>query len=248
MSRPLNHGHKNRLDISAGDIHICHEPLFSIISTILSTDGYHNYTIKKNRFFKPSDFKRPVLSVEELLLLNRMKTLKKQFEWMGGRVLVKEMVGKTAPATHLRNICISYKTEGAPYLPDYQHLKISISHSGDRVAAGLCRNSALDFGIDIEKADRVPDSFFLKTAFTSREMRQMPDTPEGIFRQWTCKEAFLKFIGKGFNENLHTVEVLGDIIFYHGKPVDVSVQSWPLEEGYILSLVSGPPYAAGDPI
>ena len=119
-------------------------------------------------------------------------------------------------------------------LPD---LPMSLSHSYDFTAAAVCENRSKTIGLDIEKIREKPDHAFMKTAFTKQEIRHIPDTAESIFTHWTIKEAYLKYIKKGFHESLHKVEVIDNTIYHHGKKKAVTVQSIKIAEDYILSLV-----------
>ena len=149
----------------------------------------------------------------------------------------------------LNDIIISHHGEGAPFLKNWPFLKISISHSGKYAAAALCMIRNKEIGLDIEKIGEMPDSSFMKIAFTEQEIADMQHYPENnlkcpeeIFKKWTIKEAFLKYIQKGFNESLHRVEILEDHIFHNGKKVDVSIFSTIIgnhtRDMYSLSIVS----------
>jgi len=222
-------------------INIHYFNLSSFLNFIVNKKNYHNFKIKQNRFFKKKDFMLLFLSSEELDTVNGFKSLKKQIEWMAGRFLVKHIVQSCLKRkTKLSDILISYHREGAPFLADFPYFTLSISHSGDYASAALCTTGSYGIGLDIEKIGRKPDSYFMKTAFTRKEIESMPHTPEEIFRRWTVKEAFLKYIKKGFNESLHKVEILDDKLFHDGIPADVSISSQIIETDYFLTLVSGP--------
>jgi 4'-phosphopantetheinyl transferase len=74
---------------------------------------------------------------------------------------------------------------------------------------------------------------------TAGEIEAMAPGKEAVFRSWTLKEAYLKYIGKGFNQSLHHVEVLGDTIRHRGEVQKVVCRSWLLDRGYAVGLVSG---------
>ncbi len=209
------------------------------INTCLKDESYHNFRIKRNRFFKINDFHTVFLSDRELRDVNRFKSRKKQIEWMAGRFIVKQL---TAAALghdmELHAIRIEYLKEGAPFIKDFPEFKVSISHSGDYATAALLKSEEIDIGLDIEKIRKKPDASFMKLAFTKREINAIK--PMNVFKLWTVKEAFLKYIKKGFNESLHSVEVIDDIIFYNKRPMDVAIHSGILEKAYAVCLISGP--------
>jgi len=199
------------------------------------------YEVKKAVPFRPEDFSLPFLSPEELARLNRFKALKKQVEWACGRFAVKSLARRIlTPETALTDIRIQYRPQGAPFLEGFEPYSLTLSHSGEMTAAALGKSPGLILGIDIEAVGPMPDDAFMKTAFTPREIRAMAPNPEDLFRCWTLKEAYLKFIGKGFHESLHHVEILGSRVLHNGKEVPVTARSWQLEPGYALSLVFGP--------
>ena len=192
------------------------------------------------RPFCPNEFILPFLDGEELDRLNRFKVLKKQVEWSCGRFTVKSLLQDTLMQDRdLRDIRILYRDQGAPYLEDLPNHCLTLSHSDQMTAAALSRVPGPVLGIDIEALGPMPDQGFMTTAFTQREIESMAPCPEDVFRCWTLKEAYLKFIGKGFNESLHSVEVLGSKICHNKSEQPVTCRSWSLEGGYVLGLVTG---------
>jgi len=190
------------------------------------------------------DFTLPFLSREEFKQVNGFKVQKKQVEWICGRFALKTLVQKIlCPGLPLAEIQISYHEKGAPFLARYPELGISLSHSNEYTAVGLCQNPGARMGIDIEKIRNTPDSYFMKTAFTPREIHHMALEASEIYRHWTLKEAFLKYIGMGFNESLHAVEIIENTLFYRQKKQSLNLWSRTIEAQYVLSIVADPPPA-----
>ncbi|WDP87072.1 MAG: 4'-phosphopantetheinyl transferase superfamily protein [Desulfobacter sp.] len=129
--------------------------------------------------------------------------------------------------------------EGAPFFKAFPDICVSLSHSGIYTGAALAKRSNTRMGIDIEALGPRPDKFFLNTAFTSREIQDMGKSPLDIFCRWTLKEAYLKYIRKGFNKSLLEVEVLQNKIFDQGRDQNLDCRSWELAHDFILSMVSG---------
>ncbi|CCK79215.1 4'-phosphopantetheinyl transferase family protein [Desulfobacula toluolica] len=209
-----------------------------ILRSIVSNSKYHHIRPQANEIFKKEDFICPVFSKEEINTINGFKALKKQIEWISGRYLIKQMVQhiflKTTPLDH---ITLSYLDQGAPYVTNCPDIPISLSHSNDYTTVACCKNKHQTIGIDIEKITKKPDIFFLKTAFTQNEILNLKDNAAHIFKNWTIKEAYLKYIKKGFNESLHKVEVINNEIVHNQKKINVDVYSTFLNE-YVLSLIS----------
>lgn len=209
-----------------------------IIESILTNGIHPNYKSILNELFKKNDFIKPFFSDEEITTINSFKALKKQMEWVSGRVLIKQMLHhfflKTVP---LDQITLSYLEQGAPFVTQQPDIPISLSHSNDYATAACCKGKEQIIGLDIEKIDKKPDIFFLKTAFTQNEIVHLKDNTGRIFKNWTIKEAYLKYIKKGFNERLHSVEVINDEIWHNKKKISVDVYSTYIDD-YVLSLVS----------
>ena len=212
----------------------------AFMKTIHDPGRFHKFATRRAAWFTPGDFILPFLSPAELEAVNRFKSLKKQVEWMAGRSLVKEMVCAATPkGTKRSDITISYHAQGAPFLPRYPEIHISITHSGDYAAVALCQNENRTMGLDLEKIGPAPDAGFMKLAFTEAERKYMGDDPMKIFRSWTLKEAFLKYIKKGFNESLHKVEIYPDVLLYKGIEAQINLFCATLGLDYSISLVTG---------
>ena len=197
------------------------------------------YEVKKAEPFSRDDFSIPFLNGKELAQLNRFKVLKKQVEWACGRFAVKSLAREIlTPETALTDIRIQYRPQGAPFLKGFESYSLTLSHSGEMTAAALATLPEVVLGIDIEAVGPMPDAPFMKTAFTQREILSQAPTPADVFRCWTLKEAYLKFIGKGFHESLHHVEILGREILHHKEAQPVTARSWLLDSGYAISLVA----------
>ena len=140
----------------------------------------------------------------------------------------------------LDQITLSYLEQGAPFLTNYPDIPVSLSHSNDYTAVACCKNKNQTIGIYIEKITKMPDANFMKIAFTQNEILNLKDDTGSIpiFKNWTIKEAYLKYIKKGFNESLHRVEVINNEIRHNKKKINVDVYSTIIDGDYVLSLVS----------
>jgi len=192
-----------------------------------------------NEIFQKDDFIAPFFSHEEISTINGFRALKKQIEWISGRYLIKQMIQQLfLKSASLDQIILSYLEQGAPFLTSHPDLPVSLSHSNDYTAAACCKNKKKTLGIDIEKIAKKPDVYFMKTAFTQNEILNLKDDVLEIFKNWTIKEAYLKYIQKGFNESLHRVEVINNEILHNNKKINVDIFSTIINDDYVLSLVS----------
>jgi 4'-phosphopantetheinyl transferase len=194
----------------------------------------------RNQAFSCPMFAVLFLSDDELIQVNRFKALKKQIEWICGRFAVKTLVRDTLNLNlPLEKIQIAYREKGAPYLAQFPEFPISLSHSGDYIAAAVSLDSGLGLGIDIEKIGDLPDDGFMKIAFTADEIRHLPADAGAVFTNWTLKEAFLKYLGVGFNESLLKVAVIAGQIFHRHDRQPVFIWHEIIDRRYALGLVYG---------
>ncbi len=101
-------------------------------------------------------------------------------EWVAVRVLLYTMLGRQVP--------IEYKENGAPLLPDYENLDISISHTRGYVAVALTERGGI--GIDIEqkgpKVERVKQRFIRDD--------ESAETLIKMLIHWSAKETAYKVL------------------------------------------------------
>ncbi|MEA2060055.1 MAG: hypothetical protein U9P10_05980 [Thermodesulfobacteriota bacterium] len=57
------------------------------LTRVLHMKSYHSLNLFKNIFFEKQDFTPLFLSDSEIDIVNRFKSMKKQREWMAGRLL-----------------------------------------------------------------------------------------------------------------------------------------------------------------
>jgi 4'-phosphopantetheinyl transferase len=211
-----------------------------IIRSIFRKGTYHNSRPMVNEIFQKHDFIFPVFSSEEIQQINAFKALKKQMEWISGRFLIKKLTRDVFfKNLRLDQISFFYLDKGAPVPANDPDIPVSLSHSHDYAAVAVCKNKGRSIGIDIEQIGPRPDRWFMNTAFTQAETASIPDCAEEIFRHWTIKEAFLKYIKQGFNESLHRVEVIDNRIWHNKNKIDVDIFSYKIDSRYIISIVSG---------
>ena len=210
-----------------------------IINSFFTSGTYHNLRPVVNEIFKKEDFSISCFNTAEIKTINSFKALKKQMEWMAGRYIIKQMIHSLfLKDTPLEKINLSYQDHGAPFVTNHPDIPISLSHSNDYTAVACSINPGQTLGIDIEKIYKKPDHAFLNTAFTKNEITNMEDDAADIFKHWTIKEAYLKYIKEGFNESLHKVEVIKDHIYHHQKKTGVDIFSCHIATDYVLSLIS----------
>ena len=115
-------------------------------------------------------------------------------EWTAVRVLLCDMLDRQVP--------ILYHENGAPYLPEYENLDISISHTRGYVAVALAEQG--EIGIDVEqmgeKAERVRHKFVRDD--------EEADTLVKLLLHWSAKETAFKILNRNNVDFLKHLRVL----------------------------------------
>lgn len=110
----------------------------------------------------------------------RFKSESRILEWTAVRVLLYDMLD--------RQVQILYDEDGAPQLPDYEKMDISISHTKGYVAIALAENG--EIGIDVERmADRVEK---VRKRFVRDD--EEADTLNKLLLHWSAKETAFKMM------------------------------------------------------
>lgn len=190
------------------------------------------------------DFATPLLAPSERDRVNAFKSRKRQAEWMAGRLAAKTLAAAAAPnAPPSPDIAIAYQPEGAPYLVSHPDRSLSITHAHDYAVAGLAMHPGQVMGLDLEKRRPLEIEYVLRTAFSDRERRLLDPADQGrFFACWTLKEAYLKFLGRGFRESLKQVEILdGGVIRHRGRTIaNLATRVLQPFPDYTLAVVLGP--------
>jgi 4'-phosphopantetheinyl transferase len=202
----------------------------------VAPDGYQT---EKAQAFDAASLRGDFLSGDEIRQLNGFRALKKQVEWIGGRLALKTVVAQALPAAGgARQILVAYESRGAPYLVNHPETSISISHAGEYALAGVCSDAHTRIGLDIERIGPRGLDHVMKVAFTDREIEAAGDSPEEACRIWTRKEAYLKYVKTGFRESLKRVDVSGDTVEHGGVPVvGLGTQTLGVGKQYRMSIV-----------
>ncbi len=149
-----------------------------------------NYILKLAKFDADSTFLfhkiKDDLSTFEIEDLQKIKNFKRKTEWLGTRILLKNILKIYQP--------IKYNEKGNPFIETGKN--ISISHSGNYIAVIISENQYV--GIDVEiLSDRI-----LKTAHKFVSEQEIAKFAEGtemknMYLHWCCKETLYKIKGGG---------------------------------------------------
>lgn len=218
-------------------VDVCFVHIPSFASAIIPGLDLTMFRRQRHMEIKSHDFFTCFFTDDDLKKTNSFKALKKQVEWMAGRAAIKILAEKRrlGPAKEIR---IATEPEGAPYLADFTDLPVTISHSGD-FAAGAIGTKGDCVAIDIELIETGRMQSVAKIAFSEREIDKLKNkSDEEYYISWTMKEAFLKYIRKGFAESLKKVEILDGVLFHEGRAVkDICIHTEIYEKKYALALM-----------
>lgn len=213
-----------------------HLPGFS--RSFLDEADAGDYHRRKSRPLTADSVPGAFFTESDMPTINRFKVLKKQVEWMAGKIAVKrlaEEAGLCAPSA----LTIRAENNGAPFLPDFPQVSISITHSGEYAAAAMDL-SGRGLAVDLEAIEEGRMQTIMRVAFSDREIaRYRHSGSPQLYLNWTAKEAYLKYIKKGFAEGLKTVEILEGRVFHHGHPVTgITLDCRFLFSDYAFTLIT----------
>lgn len=168
----------------------------------------------------------------------RFTSEKRQIEWTAVRVLLYTMLG--------RQVHIDYNEQGAPLLPRYEGLNISISHTRGYVAVAVSNTDKV--GVDVEQIEKVDEGQTtrverIKSKFIADD--EYADSVIGMLLHWSAKESVYKVLGKedvNFKEDLH-VEPF-DELCYEGQfsmidmNGDTHIIIYKVFDEFVLTLTS----------
>lgn len=129
---------------------------------------------------------------------DRFSSEKRILEWTAVRVLLYTILD--------RQVHISYDEQGAPLLPDYEGLDISISHTKGYVAIALSESSYV--GVDVEQIEDVEEGEMsrvekVRSRFVAND--EYAESVIGLLLHWSAKESAFKLLGR---ENVDFLEDL----------------------------------------
>jgi 4'-phosphopantetheinyl transferase len=182
------------------------------------------------------------LAPVEQKVLERFKSFKRQVEWLAGRLAVKTLAGACLdPDLPPTAVTVSHEPDGAPVLPAFPRRCISITHGGRFAVAALSLDPAQAIGIDIERMPLPAGEAFLRLAFSQRERAVLDPVDQlALARAWTLKEAYLKYIRRGFHRNLQGVEFLDGKLLDGGREAPVRWTFGAPDPDHLLAVLFGP--------
>ncbi|WP_179349054.1 4'-phosphopantetheinyl transferase family protein [Winogradskyella pacifica] len=223
--------------------------LFCGLSKVVQAQGeasvYDNSVIKLfkielSQYYNIIEVLSKFLSPQEVLRAQRYHQLRDSNRFIICRSFLKILIAKQK-SIEVSQVYFEKGENHKPYFPLDKTLFFNVSHAGDFaiIAFGNC-----ELGVDIEKIDQhfdyseiipvVYDIIEIDTIQSSKDSRSM------FYKFWTRKEAIVKAIGKGIDEDLIKIPVTDGFHNILSALVcnfkNVSVISFKVNENHIGAL------------
>lgn len=192
--------------------------LFISISNVKGIQLIPNYSLNTNEVIIYSIYLPNFIELESELTkflnsteLERAERFHKELD--KNRFIICRSILKIVLAAHTKleakNISLDYHFNKKPYLASHPSLHFNISHSEDYAVIAISNNKV---GIDIEY---VSEDFNFKEimsdVFNDNEIlaiQKAADKKHAFYTSWTRKEAFVKALGKGIDDDFKCIPCL----------------------------------------
>ncbi len=159
-----------------------------------------------------SRYHYPFLSQDEQHRAEKLRTPHPRNQFVSTRGILRLLLSRYAGIPPL-DIQFSTLPYGKPILarPSTPNFHFNVSHCKGMAILGISRDYPV--GVDVEGIDReVHTQDIAARYFSARESAHLASLPSDehihtFFDYWTCKEAYLKMIGKGISGGLSECEI-----------------------------------------
>ena len=187
--------------------------------------------------FPVSPSSESLLSDAEVMIGRRFRFESDRNRFVTGRRSIRFLISKYL-FVNPQDIDIVAEKGKKPFIgyPDTK-IRFNISHSGQWVIVALANE---ELGVDIEQVNPSFDySILLEEHFSDEERRLIisAEIPVAAFYfLWTRKEALVKAVGRGLQENLKAVSVLDQQGFVEIQKKKWKIKSFMLSRDYPVSF------------
>ena len=150
---------------------------------------------------------------------SRFRASGRILEWVAVRVLLYTMLDRQVP--------ILYRPNGAPYLPNYEHLDISISHTRGYVAVALAENGGI--GIDVEQVGE-------RVEHVAKRFIRPDEEAESLTKKllhWSAKETAFKVLQR---DNVDFLKHLRVLPFDEQEAGEFQLQETKTDDEQLLAI------------
>lgn len=177
----------------------------------LSTDDVIIYTLHLPEYIELTKDLVHFLNPEEQIRSERYYKEKDR-----NRFVICRSILKFVLAAHTKldvnNINLDYQINKKPYLASHPSLHFNVSHSEEFAVIAISRNLV---GIDIEyKAKDLDFNNLLPDIFNNNEILDIQNAANkeyAFYSLWTRKEAFVKALGKGIDDDFKNIPCLNGL-------------------------------------
>jgi 4'-phosphopantetheinyl transferase len=172
--------------------------------------------------------------------INRVERFHKENDQ--NRFIICRSILKFILATHtklpVKSILLNYHFNKKPYLASHPGLNFNISHSEDFAVIAISSDKV---GVDIEYISEDFDfTNLLPDIFVDHEIlaiKNADNKKHAFFTSWTRKEAFVKALGKGIDEDFKNIPCLDGLHSIDSAVIKTTqnwqVRSFDLEDQYL---------------
>ncbi|TDD94736.1 4'-phosphopantetheinyl transferase family protein [Flavobacterium cellulosilyticum] len=198
------------------------------------------YTIYLPNFIAFSPYLSNFLNNNELNRADRFYSEKDKNRFIICRSILKFVI---AAFTNLdaKNISLDYRPNKKPYLDSHPWFCFNISHSEDIAVIAISKS---EVGIDIEHiSDNFDFTTLLSAIFNEKEISAIQNANNkklAFYTSWTRKEAFVKALGKGIDDEFKNFPCLDGHHNLNSKLIKTSeywqVNSFEIAQNYIGAI------------
>ncbi len=153
------------------------------------------------------------LSDDEQARAARFRSPRDRDRFLASHAALRAILGRYARRS-ASELSFVVGPHGKPSLDGRPEVEFNLSHSGDLAIVAIAQGVRV--GVDVELARPIADrDAIVRRFFSPRERADFdalpePIKPDAFYRIWTCKEAYIKAIGKGLSEPLDRFSVSAD--------------------------------------
>lgn len=180
------------------------------------------------------------LTFQEVQRAQKYVHIKDRNRFIICRSLIKYLLAKEI-GVDISLVRLEEHPDGKPYFPLDRTLFFNLAHAGDCavVAIGKC-----ELGVDIEWINRDFEyRDMLSTVFNQTEIEHIQDSKDqchSFYKLWTRKEAIVKAIGRGIDDDLYKIHVTDGFHSIASSLLsgfkNVNVNSFDLSDDYVGAL------------
>lgn len=188
--------------------------------------------IEEISFERLLEYKKRV-SLERRNKVERLHHMNDKKRCIITEILIQYLIRKETEKV-IDDIKICYTSLGKPYIEGVNK-KFNISHSGSWV---VCALSDVPVGVDIEYIDESITS--MKNLILSKEeykrYEKSQNKDEFLYRTWTQKESYVKYLGVGLNMPFPEIEIYENKTKYSERSNKCEIVSQCIQGEYVLSV------------